>query len=187
MLECNGNYHIADLVTKIIRGVFSSLYRHLFRLSKEKWLSNSLLGSLTELDNSNELTLEPEELFFTSSGRIGVIVDAPKTSASYRVATKHGRFHSKRGWYQSYSVRCRFFLREKENMAVIHVDFTDSEHQKAPEVALMPIRHLLASSMATFLNDCSPFWTFPRHSTRFGKARVSQRGFQHRSMKYGDY
>lgn len=81
MLECNGNYHIADLVTKIIRGVFSSLYRHLFRLSKEKWLSNSLLGSLTELDNSNELTLEPEELFFTSSGRIGVIVDAPKTTS----------------------------------------------------------------------------------------------------------
>jgi len=81
VLECNGNYHIADLVTKIIRGVFSSLYRHSFRLSKEKWLSNSLLGSLTELDKSNELTLEPEELFFTSSGRIGVIVDAPKTTS----------------------------------------------------------------------------------------------------------
>jgi len=36
VLECNGNYHIADLVTKIIRGVFSSLYRHLFRLSKDQ-------------------------------------------------------------------------------------------------------------------------------------------------------
>jgi len=41
----------------------------------------SLLGSLTELDKSNELTFEPEELFFTSSGRIGVIIDAPKATS----------------------------------------------------------------------------------------------------------
>jgi len=40
-----------------------------------------VLGSLTEPDKSNEPTLEPEELFFTSSGRIGVIVDAPKTTS----------------------------------------------------------------------------------------------------------
>jgi len=158
VLECNGNYYIADLVTKIIRGVFSSLCRHTSRFSKEKWLPYSLLGSLTELDKSNELTFEPEELFFTSSGRIGVIVDAPKTTSLHLTELQRnmaafipsvGGISHTRFVVDSFS--------ERENTTVIHVEFTDSEHQKALEAALIPIRHLLASSMGTFSNDCSPF------------------------------
>ncbi|KXN88147.1 DNA damage-binding protein 1a [Leucoagaricus sp. SymC.cos] len=57
VLECSGNYHLADLVTKLIR------------------------GSLTAVDHSEESILEPEGLLFTSSGRIGVIVDV-KTNVS---------------------------------------------------------------------------------------------------------
>ncbi|KAF5360619.1 hypothetical protein D9756_004828 [Leucocoprinus leucothites] len=57
VLECTGNYHIADLVTKLIR------------------------GTLTTADKSEEATLEPEEMFFTSSGRIGVIVEASKDTS----------------------------------------------------------------------------------------------------------
>ncbi|TFK70374.1 hypothetical protein BDN72DRAFT_542903 [Pluteus cervinus] len=51
VLERNGEYHLADLVTKFIRG--------------------SLLSS----DMSNDGVFEPKQLFFTSSGRIGVIID----------------------------------------------------------------------------------------------------------------
>lgn len=50
-LERNGSYHLADFVTKFIR------------------------GSLASSDSSSNTALEAKHVFFTSSGRIGVIVD----------------------------------------------------------------------------------------------------------------
>jgi len=58
VLECTGSYHIADLVNNVIK------------------------GSLATADQSEETVLEPEELFFTSSGRIGVIVNVKQNDVS---------------------------------------------------------------------------------------------------------
>lgn len=51
VLERDGSYHVADLVTKFIR------------------------GSISASDASSIATLVPEHIFFTSSGRIYVVVD----------------------------------------------------------------------------------------------------------------
>lgn len=45
-------------------------------------IASAFLGSLTTTDQSEEPALKPEELFFTSSGRIGVIVDVKKNDVS---------------------------------------------------------------------------------------------------------
>ncbi|KAF9454820.1 hypothetical protein P691DRAFT_716708 [Macrolepiota fuliginosa MF-IS2] len=65
VLECTGSYHIADFVTTLIR------------------------GSLTTTEGSEEPALVPEELFFTSSGRIGVIVDVKKNDTSLHLTELH--------------------------------------------------------------------------------------------------
>ncbi|KAF8158252.1 mono-functional DNA-alkylating methyl methanesulfonate N-term-domain-containing protein [Crassisporium funariophilum] len=57
-LERNGCYFMADMVSKFVR------------------------GSLSTVDNSKESDLKPEALFFTSSGRIGVIVDVQSKDLS---------------------------------------------------------------------------------------------------------
>ncbi|KAG5648442.1 hypothetical protein DXG03_005016 [Asterophora parasitica] len=58
VLERSGHYYIADLVTKFIR------------------------GSIVSSESNNDAALEAKHVFFTSSGRIGVVVDVTDADLS---------------------------------------------------------------------------------------------------------
>ncbi|KAG6831954.1 hypothetical protein H0H92_006555 [Tricholoma furcatifolium] len=61
-LECDGNYYVADFVTKFIR------------------------GSLTSSSSKN-MDIEASHVFFTSSGRIGVILDVTEPTLSLHLTS----------------------------------------------------------------------------------------------------
>jgi DNA damage-binding protein 1 len=69
MLERTGNWHLGDYVTKFIRGIGSIYF--MFRLYELKSL---FPGSLSQ-DVEENTQFVANELFFTSSGRIGVLLD----------------------------------------------------------------------------------------------------------------
>ena len=116
-----------------------------------------VLGSLTEPDKSNEPTLEPEELFFTSSGRIGVIVDAPKTTSLHLTELQRNMAAVIPSVGGISHTRLVVDSLSKSTTAIHTLRITGSEHQKAPEVILTLIKHLSVSSMVTSSNNYSPF------------------------------
>ncbi|KAH7910836.1 CPSF A subunit region-domain-containing protein [Hygrophoropsis aurantiaca] len=73
-LERDGNYHLGDLVNKFVP------------------------GSLTAYETSNDITLSPKQLFFTSSGQIGVVIDVADELALHLTALQRNlsNFYSRR-------------------------------------------------------------------------------------------
>lgn len=70
-LERNGNYHLDDNVNKFISGApFSSYFKEL-KCSNSRPVSKS---SLVSSDGGHSLAAR--QMFFTASGRIGVVIDA---------------------------------------------------------------------------------------------------------------
>ncbi|KAF5382718.1 hypothetical protein D9615_002834 [Tricholomella constricta] len=63
VLERDGHYYLADLVTKFIR------------------------GSIISSDSANDAALEAKHIFFTSSGRIGVIIDVKDAELSLHLTS----------------------------------------------------------------------------------------------------
>lgn len=59
---------MGEMITKFVRGTCTGLHCCSIYLTIRS-------GALTSLDVSSDIPLEPKQLFFTSSGRICVIID----------------------------------------------------------------------------------------------------------------
>lgn len=144
-----------------------------------------LAGSLTS-DTSSESRLRPEELFFTSSGRIGVIIDADTelslhlTELQRNIAavlpTVGGCSHAR------FVFSLLLVLVHKYRRCL-----TGSGHPRAQEVAVMQIIRHSASSMVTSLSSYLPSWTLKIQSRRSGTVRMNQRNFQSRRTRCDRY
>jgi hypothetical protein len=124
--------------------------------------------------------LEPEELFFTSSGRIGVIVNAASEISLHLTELQRNMAAVIPAVGGTSHARSVVFSPQFVQGLTSHAD---SEHRRVQEVTVMLIMRLLASSMAILWNSYSHFWTHKTRSGRFGTAQASQRSFQSQRTK----
>lgn len=132
-------------------------------------------GSLSSSDSSNNAALEEKHIFFTSSGRIGVIVDVLDDQLSLHLTAlqrnlagvlhgvggvTHTRLHI---WWPCFQLR------------LINI-FADSEHHVVPEAAVMQTSLLLVSSMATFWSSSLHIWEHQNNLKGSLPVTVIQRG-----------